>query len=204
MTRLSKFATIEAVLDGLEDGVIEYYKASGWEIYNNEAFLCSSIFKSIIHTYRNRSSTWVTLEQPIGQMKEYSRARPGRLPKILEGSLRHDIVMWVDGDEPYCVVEVKAHPGARSTQGIAKDVNRIKALLKRKRFQTLRFGLLACYYRYDKPDSYENIEAKLRGVRGSDDGFHFDFKKRKLRRVDDDMVGGEVCVFAISYRNTKD
>ena len=197
---LGKQGITIATLDGMSQAVREYYSRSGWEIICNEAFLTASVFRSISDKYKSRNKkVWVTLEERSTRLRDFAGKAPGRLSRILEGNLRHDLLVW-DGDDPYCVIEVKSHPTSQISVRRDHDVSRIKALLNKGNYRTLRFGLFAYYCRYKKESSYESSSKDMIDRYASDENFKIELIRRKVRRVDEHMLGGEVRVLKIEYR----
>ena len=196
--RLSPQGVTDAVLAGLNEAVKGYFNISGWYLYNNEAFICSTIARSIHKKYRNRGiPLWVTLEAPNKQLKEFVKQPSGRKPKVLEGNPRFDIVVW-NGDDPYCVIEVKSNPTSRSTAQRNKDVERIKALLNNR--ENPKFGLFAYYIRYARPSTYKENSDRLVNENKSASGFNFKLVREKVRIKYEGAIEdlGEVCVLKIS------
>lgn len=149
-----------AVLNGLKGAFDEYLAISGEYIRGNEHFMSCAIAKSVATKFKNRTNTWVTLEQSKNAIAEYVGAPRGRPAKTLAGSPRHDAMVW-DGTNPWCVIEVKSFPQSRVRERQRHDVQRIKALIRSSNYPSLKHGIFAFFSIYQNESKHESNRSQM-------------------------------------------
>ena len=142
----------------------------------------------------------MTLEEPLTRLKEYSGRSRGRKAKILEGAPRHDLVVW-DGDDPWCVIEVKSSPESRSSMNCEKDIERLKALVNKKKYRTINFGMFAYLSRYKDEDKYTSTRQEILAQCKQSANFTFTMDHKKVNLQEIDL--GEARVLSISYKRSQ-
>ena len=136
MPKVSMERIVEATLKGVFAAWKKHYEINRG----------SKIFESL-----GREGLWVSLEEPMRNIIDYSNSRrPGRYPQRLSGKKKSDISVWWADGTLRGIVEVKVLRNADISL-VRKDVDRICELLRLKDDSTVQFGILTAYAdRYDE------------------------------------------------------
>ena len=153
---------IKATLDGIDESMSIYQKWSGGEwLWNAPEYLLT--IKIAENISKIKGSKFITLEDNVDYLLNLANAKGrGKISDKTRKNGRSDIVLWWANGTPRAIIEVKN--SVYNQNKISNDINRIKAILKRKKSKsTLQFGLIAFYIdrKYKTKNAKENIENRI-------------------------------------------
>ena len=198
---LARANVIHSVLDGIEKATKNYTSMSGWVLGNqytdrvgsNEQVIKVGIANEISTRFKDRQRRlWVTLEASYRDLRaDIKRRSP--TPSILRGNPRHDILVW-DGDDPWCVIEVKSFASAGISSARQNDIERIMAVLGSAPGTRLRFGLLAMGRLHRRSRNYDKSASELISQCRQLSNGNFRCKPHRRRITDGPIDYGEARV----------
>lgn len=157
---------IKATLNGIDESMKDYQDWSGGEwLWNAPEYLIT--VKIAENLAKIKGSKYITLEDNVDYVLNLAgQKNKGAISDKTRANGRSDIVLWWGDGTPRAIIEVKN--SVFRLKQIAKDIDRIREVLKKKKKKsTIKFGLIAFYIdrNYKTGEAKKKIEKKIYKIR---------------------------------------
>jgi hypothetical protein len=157
---------VDGVLSAYESAQKEYESMSGgwWLWQAPEYFITTHIAHKL---QKLDGAKYITLEHGSTNALSVAGAKGrGRLSKHVREKGKVDILLWWGSDTPRAIIEVKNQ--IYSKEQYEKDINRIKAFLKRNNgASSLQFGIFSFYESAEdgkRKSAKDKVSARISGI----------------------------------------